>query len=265
LKLDFAVRAKILPLVLISQIIFAAPVEVVDLGDRPFRHAPEKLLFHVSYLYILGGYAVMETRHVASPSRTEFVLRAWTTPFVSALYRLDMTLTSRCDPETLTTREYSEDRHEKKHHIFHRAVFGPGNTFVYGHLARGRTNDETYPMDRYRFDALSSFYIARCLDLSKVGAIYRTTVYYHNDIHQVEIRVVDRRRIKTAWGPMDTVVIVPKMSFRGIFMNEGDIFIYLSDDKYLAPVYMESKLSFGSFRAALKEGYPGAAQSSPKR
>jgi len=235
----------------------AAAIEVVDLGDRPFRHEPERLLFNVSYLYILGGYATMEVRHPAASRQTEFVLRAWTTPFVSALYRLDMTLTSRCDPASLTTREYVEDRAENKYRIYHQARFGPGKSLLIGHLAQGRTNYETFPMERYRFDALSSFYIARCLDLSRPGTVYHTTVHYRQDPHNVEIRVLDRRRIKTAWGAMDTIVIVPKMDFRGIFMNEGDILIYLSDDKYLVPVYMESKLSFGSFRAVLKEGYPG--------
>ncbi|MBL8993673.1 MAG: DUF3108 domain-containing protein, partial [Spirochaetia bacterium] len=82
-------------------------------------------------------------------------------------------------------------------------------------------------------------------------------VHFHRNLYSFEVWVVAKRKIDTRWGKMNTIVIIPKMKFQGIFLNTGDIVIYLSDDEYHCPMLMESQLSVGYFKSTLVEGYPG--------
>lgn len=239
----------------------AVPIPIGELADRPFRHNPEKLLFNVTYLGILGGYATMEStqgvNESGAPTQT-FVLRAWTTPFVSMLYKLEMNLTAKVHPETLKTYWYNEDRHENQRHYFHIMDFAPdGKSYGYGTLRNGGTNYDKSDCPEPYHDVVTSFFVARCLDLSKINVKYTGFVHYHRNLYSFEVWVVAKKKIDTKWGKMDTVVIIPKMKFQGIFLNTGDIVIYISDDEYHCPVLMESQLSVGYFKSTLVDGYPG--------
>ena len=47
--------------------------------------------------------------------------------------------------------------------------------------------------------------------------------------------------------------------YEGVFMNKGEVFIWLTDDSRRVPVFMKSTLKFGSFVFTLLEMQPGAA------
>lgn len=229
------------------------PISALD--DRPFRHTNENLIFEVRYFTILGGYAQMKVEQ--GGDGMTFRMRAWTTPLVATLYRLDLNLTSRVETNELTTLFYEEKKWERTWYRFHQMLFSPDRRlYRYGWFHNGRTNYDPIPVSAVAYDAVSSFYVARCLDLTP-GRTYLTQAHWHRGLEPIEIIVREKQTLRTKWGKIPCVVIVPRMRFHGIFLNEGDIVIWLSDDATHTPMQMESKLSFGAFRATLVDGYTG--------
>ncbi len=231
--------------------------------DNYFLHTNEKLLFNVTYLGILGGYANFETSHFSSeqgPSH-EFILKAWTTPFVAAtIYRLKSQLTSHVKQKDMTTYWFCEDKFESSKWFYHTMTFAnDGLTYDYAFLRNNvaPTNVDKLAASGFGHDVVSSFFVTRLLDLSKPGTVYTLPVYFTRNKYTIEVWVIGKRVVKTKWGKMNTILIIPKMKFQGVFLNTGDILIYLSDDEYHTPMLMESQIVVGSFMSTLVEGYPG--------
>jgi hypothetical protein len=233
--------------------------------DRPFLHTNEKLKFEVTWLGILGGYATFETSHFTNENgpQHQFILKAWTTPFVSTVYKLVSELTSRVSAFDLNTFWFREDKIERTKWYYHTMTFAKdGMSYDYAFLRNSQppTNVDRIAASGFGHDVVSSFFVTRTLDLSKPGTVYTMPVYFTRDKFTIEVWVIGKREIRTKWGKMNTVLIVPKMKFHGVFLNTGDIFIYLSDDEYHTPVLMESEIAVGSFMSTLTEGYPKPKQ-----
>ena len=239
------------------------PVEVDTLSGRqklthrPFLKQGEYLKFKVSYLGVTGGYGVLETIPDPDNNRVYFHIRAWTTPFVSTIYTLLLDNKSITQSDTLHTLYYKEDKIERNlirpNTI---TVFPQKRQFVFAkNLNTTPPLKKTVHYTNRGYDVIASFYLTRCLDLSEDEVIWFTS-FFRDQIHETRVKIEKRERIRTKYGTMDTVVIIPKMKFRGLFMNKGDIIIYLSDDEYLCPVLLKSKLSVGFFKAKLVERFP---------
>ena len=78
--------------------------------------------------------------------------------------------------------------------------------------------------------------------------IYKTTVLIKGNTY-----VEKRRQLRHKQKRGTATKIIPKMEFRGLFVNTGEIVIYLSQDKYRIPLMMTSQLSVGKFKAILIE------------
>ena len=65
-------------------------------------------------------------------------------------------------------------------------------------------------------------------------------------VHRIE-------SIKTIFGKTECLVIEPVMVSEAVFKQTGRIQIWLTNDDSKIPVKMESKVTFGSFKAYLEE------------
>ena len=57
--------------------------------------------------------------------------------------------------------------------------------------------------------------------------------------------------LKGTWGEKETIRILVMMPFKGIFLNEGNIQIWLTNDAQRVPVKMKAKVIIGSVVAEL--------------
>jgi hypothetical protein len=48
------------------------------------------------------------------------------------------------------------------------------------------------------------------------------------------------------------VVVQPFLKYEGIFRQQGDVWIWLTDDEYLMPVLVKSKIAIGTIDAVLQ-------------
>jgi Protein of unknown function (DUF3108) len=249
------------PICLFSQNTFTNLGFIKEKKIMPFRLYGENLKFKITYLGFTGGYAQMITdvpnkKTEYNQDTIKFTLKASTTPFVSAIYKLVMENVSICNANTLNSLYYKEFKIENKTTYDNSITFNAKEkNYQLNYTRNNKKKISFHPFPNPGYDIISSFYLARCIKLIP-GTEYYAYVYFKNKRYRITIQILGRKKIKTAFGKIDTIIIIPRMDFKGVFLNKGDIIIYLSDDKYRIPLLMESKLTVGSFKAKLISGYP---------
>ena len=222
----------------------------------PFLQGDEYLKFKITYLGIVGGYSTLEVKHGTNNNGKAVIhlhLKAWTTPFVSIFYTLKLNLHSIVEKESLKSIYYTEDKLEKKRVYQHKIiVYPPENRFnFYDNLVRTNANATIFYTNR-GYDVVASFYLSRCVDFFN-NTNLKFDSFFRDRIYQTTVLNLGEKLIRHKWGKEKARMIVPKMQFRGLFINKGDIIIYLSQDEYRIPLLMVSKLAVGDFRAILIE------------
>jgi hypothetical protein len=60
--------------------------------------------------------------------------------------------------------------------------------------------------------------------------------------------------IEGAWGKAETVRVLVIMPFHGLFMNQGNIRVWVTTDERRTPLRMKATVTLGSVVADLVEG-----------
>ena len=105
----------------------------------------------------------------------------------------------------------------------------------------------------------SFLYFIRTVPL-EVGKTYEFDRYFRPDRNPVKITVLRKERIKVPAGTFDAIVIRPSIKSKGIFSENGQAEVWLSDDDRHIMLQMKSKLSFGSLNLYLKSYRPPPSQ-----
>jgi hypothetical protein len=80
-------------------------------------------------------------------------------------------------------------------------------------------------------------------------------VHHNNKNYKVEVRVEGIERLRGPWKETEAVKVLAVMPFQGIFLNEGNIRIWLTNDARHVPLKMRAKVIIGSVEATLVEGW----------
>ncbi|MHB8844616.1 MAG: DUF3108 domain-containing protein [Nitrospirota bacterium] len=220
---------------------------------RPF-HPGEKLVYTVSWSKVFSaGTAVMEVKQEQIENGREayrFISTARTTGMVKKVYSVHDVVQSLVDRRTFQSISYDlnskhgSKRKERKIIFNHEA--GTALYFSGGdeHVVEIAENAQ---------DALSSLYYVRCQPELIVGKSFVVDILDSGKNWAVEVHVMARERIKTPVGEFDTIKVRTYPKFEGVFMNKGEIFIWLTDDSRRVPVLMKSMITIGSIVATLTD------------
>ncbi len=107
----------------------------------------------------------------------------------------------------------------------------------------------------------SFLYFIRTVPLV-VGRTYEFNRYFIPDRNPVRIRVLRRERVEVPAGEFDCIVLQPIIKTKGIFSENGQAEIWLTDDARRIMVQMKSKLPFGSLNLYLRSA--SSATETPK-
>jgi hypothetical protein len=210
----------------------------------------ERLSYALSWGKISAGSAVLEVvgRDILSGRRVVQLLHsARTNDLVSFFYPVNNRVESFVDEAALPARMLFTRREGKKKNdievLFDQAA----------HLAVVTTDGvkETVAVPAGVQDTLSCLYAFRSLPLSAVGQSVRIDVYHDKKTYQLELRVEGFERMQTALGEVDTIRVLAVMPFRGLFLNEGNIRVWFTNDTTRIPVLMRAKVIIGSISATL--------------
>jgi hypothetical protein len=252
-------------LTLTAAIVFASPlasgqVLAAERADKPGAnvhlpfHPGERLTYNISWSNVFSaGTAVMEVKNEKADDGGDvlrFVSTARTIGMVDSVYTVRDTVQSVFDPRIMMSRSYSLNQRHGKRKRKRELVFDHGNKKV---TITDDGRQETLDVPGNVQDALSSLYYVRTLEEFNTGMPIVVTVHDSGKTWTVEVHVLGREKIKIPVGEFNTIKIRTYPKYEGVFLNKGEIFIWLTDDSRRVPVLMKSTITIGSIVSTLTD------------
>jgi hypothetical protein len=216
----------------------------------------ERLVYDVKFGALKVGRGTMEVLDTVSlrgrPAwHTRFRVRGGV-PF----YRVDDVLESWIDRADFNSLRFVQDfdeggkSRERRFEIFpERAVFQENDKAEESSIAN--------PLDDGSF-----LYFIRTIPL-EVGRTYEFHRYFRPDRNPVVVKVLGRETITVPAGRFQTLVIQPIIKSKGIFSENGQARIWLSDDDSRIMVQMKSRTRIGSLNLFLQSHRPTTPPATP--
>jgi hypothetical protein len=248
-------------LVCFSMFLNMTPVIAQDTGkaDHSQSHAlqaGESYRYMISWLGIPVGSATMEITD-SSPIEHQPTLRLVTTavsnPFLSKFFPVKNRVESFVDAQSFLPFEMVFQRREGKRHDDIEITFNrrEGKASV---TKNGQTSINTISEDIH--DALSCLYYLRRQNSLDPGTSYFIDIFHDKKQYKVEARIEKLQSIKGPWGTVAALRVLVIMPFQGIFLNEGNIHVWLTNDHDHTPLLMKAKVTIGSVQAVLQPPSP---------
>ena len=99
------------------------------------------------------------------------------------------------------------------------------------------------------YNEFSSFYITRALSFAGKHPV--VPAFVDEKRHEVVVTLLAGEKKKSIFGKVDTIKVMPKMDFKGLYDKDGDTVFWLTDDNCRIPVIIQSKIVVGSLVAEL--------------
>ena len=245
-----------LRLILIGLVLGAMNVTVSWAGDRgilsparPFQ-VGEQLTYEISWMNITAGTAAMGVTGGTNGDRpfVKLVTTAQSRPAITKFFPVDNRVESMLDPATLlpehlTFRRREGKKNEDIEYTFHRKEGTV--TEVKGE------STETLQILPDTQDAISCLYYVRSEVSSQPGSSLTMTVHHDKQNHKLNVLVEKIETIRGAWGTIETIRVLVVMPFQGIFLNQGNIRVWFTNDARRIPLRMKAKVVIGSIVADL--------------
>jgi hypothetical protein len=232
----------------------AAPEGMPPSLARAFSEG-ERFTYRVSWLGLHAATAVMEAGP-APPLDGRRTLRLLTTtvssPAVTRFYPVDNRVESLVDAETLLPRRL----------LFRRREGRRKNDFdITFHHAQGTVLSikdgvpATIPIPPGTQDAISCLYYVRGEPSLQPGFSQVMTVHHDKKNYRLEVRIEAIEKVRGPWGEIEAIRALAVMPFQGIFLNEGNVRVWFTNDDRRIPVKMKAKVIVGSVVADLIDGF----------
>ncbi len=230
---------------------------------RPFI-VGERLTYEVSWLNLTAAIAVMEVAPMEGRggafSTAKLIGTAQSTPIITKFFPVDNRVESELDLETLTPDHLTFRRREGKKKEDIEYTFHQKDGMVTA-VRGGTTESVSIPAGTH--DIISCLYYTRAVLPPKPGASLKMNVYHDKKNRPVEVRVEGIETLEGGWGKAETVRVRVIMPFHGLFMNKGDIQVWVTNDERKTPVRMKAKVVLGSIVADLVDGWSGVSSMKP--
>lgn len=171
--------------------------------------------------------------------------------------RVDDVLESWMDVGSLSSLRFSQDFKEigrERRKTFE--IFPEKRTYL--EVGKAERPSVAQPLDDGSF-----LYFIRTVPLV-VGETYEFPRYFIPDRNPVKIRVLRRETVQVPAGTFDCIILQPIIKTKGIFSENGQAEIWLTDDDRRIMVQMKSKLTFGSLNLFLRSIIAYAAPEATK-
>jgi hypothetical protein len=86
----------------------------------------------------------------------------------------------------------------------------------------------------------------------EVGKVYESDRYFRPERNPIRIRVLRKETVEVPAGTFNCIVVQPVIKTQGIFSENGNAEVWITDDPRHIVVQLKSKLSFGSINLYLK-------------
>jgi hypothetical protein len=211
----------------------------------------EQLTYEISWLNITAGTAVMAVSDAGMDggrSRAKLITTAQSRPAITKFFPVDNRVESIVDSATLLPEHLFFKRREgkKKEDIEYTFHQNDGKvTMVKG----GAT--ETLEIPPGTQDVISCLYFARSELSFQPGASLTMNVFHDKKNRKLDVQVEEIETVSGPWGEVEAARVLVVMPFQGLFLNQGNIRVWFTNDERRIPVRMKAKIMIGSIVADL--------------
>jgi hypothetical protein len=230
------------------------------LADGPAFGAGERIVMRIGYARILAGRATLLVETVAGRPTLRFVATAKSQGFFAWLFRfeVDDRTAAEWDPASGCSLGIEKRLREGRARRDQKVVIDP---------VRGRAEVEDAKVSGREFqiapctlDVLSALFVARARGVREGEPPLRLPVFDNGKDYVLETRFLRREPLDLPaplGGQTPTVVVEPVLAEgTGLFVKEGRLELWLTDDARRIPVRMRSKVAVGSVVAELESYTP---------
>ncbi|MGC1456356.1 MAG: DUF3108 domain-containing protein [Nitrospirota bacterium] len=219
----------------------------------------EILTYDITWSNIItAGTATTEIKEGTLPDGKKvlmFIVTTHSAGLVDTFYRVDDRLQSVFDPGIMQSLTFNLNENHGKRKRHRELVFDHVKNTVISTL--NEDPPETFAIPDHTQDALSSLYYLRTRDDFIVGKPIIIQVHDSGKNWSVEVHTLGRERVTTPAGTFATIKVRTFPKYEGVFMNKGEIFIWLTDDSRKVPVLMKSTIAIGSIVSTLTKRETG--------
>lgn len=220
---------------------------------KPFPFAVgEKFTFDITWMGISAATATLEVFQKTKYKDNEvyhIVSTARSSNFISTFYPVEDKVETFIDAKGVFSYLMKVRQREGRYKSDKEIEFDQMNHKAY--YRKAGSKEEVFDIPPKIQDALSCFYYFRTLDNIEVGKSVFIETFESKKTWQLEVQALGREKIKTPAGEFNTILIKPLLKFKGIFINKGDVYLWVTDDYRKIPVQMKSKVIIGYFTATL--------------
>ena len=232
--------------IFIASLIILSPLQASAL---PFNIG-EKLEFQLSWAGLPAGTLTMEVKErtkIHGREAIHITSKSWSNDFISTFYKLDVSIDDFMDAENLSTLK-CEIKQKKKNR-------NRSKLLIYDYEKKQvkftkKNETKIYDVPSHIYDTLSSIYYLRTQELVS-GKSIRINTFSNGKFYTVDIRILNKEKIKTDAGTFDTIKVYPLIKGDDLLKGKGEMFIWLTDDEYKIPVKIKTKIKFGHIKAEL--------------
>lgn len=207
----------------------------------------ERLTYDVRFGALKVGTGAMEVRAVDDVRGRD----AWHTVFSIKggvpLYKVDDRMESWIDTASFTSLRFVQETNEGRRHRTKRIELYPERGI---YVEEGATPTDKPTVDQ-PLDEAAFIYFLRRVPLV-VGETHSFDRYFKPDRNPIRLEVLRRERIEVPAGTFETIVVRPIIKAKGIFSENGQAEVWLTDDARHVMVQMKAKVSFGSLNLQLR-------------
>jgi hypothetical protein len=243
------------PLVFSAALVLSPPMP----GAPPFGPG-ERLTLRITYAHLLGGRAHLAVETSPDRSSWRFVATAKSEGFFAWLFRfrVDDRTVAEWDPESACSLGIEKRLREGKAVRDQRVVIDPGTGRA--EIEDVKVAQKAFALPPCVLDVLSAFFVTRLRGVEE-GEPLRLPVFDNGKSYVLEVRFLGRERLDLPpplGKKVPTVVVEPLLAEgTGLFVKEGRLKIWLTDDERRIPVRLRAKVAIGSVAAEL-ESYSGS-------
>jgi len=206
------------------------------------------LKYSIGYGFITAGNSyleVVDTNTINNFLCYRIESRTTSNSFFDSFYKVRDTISSFIDVDGIFSHYFEKSLNEGSYHSRRRIDFQHN----FGRAIHTKNEDpsDTLEIGLFAQDVLSMLYYIRIASLEDEKSIYLNTVS-GGKVQELEVKVLKREKIEVTAGEFDCIV-----ASAGIFKHEGQIKVWLTDDRLRMPVLMKSKVVVGSIYAELEE------------
>lgn len=226
-----------------------------ELGER----LEYKLYFNWTALWLKAGIVSFDIKEgdVEGQPSYHVVANARTPRSFDWFYKVRDRYETHIDYYSLNPLRFVRDINEGGFEKQLQYTFDPptGSVNVDYHYRKGemKAKDVQLSVPACTQDLLSSFYYARNIDYSnaEVGDTINVDLFMDQNLYSVYFRFLGRDVLETDDGTFNCIKFSPNLIEGGVFEEDDNIEVWVTDDENKIPVYIESQLNFGKIKGYL--------------